>query len=80
VYPFQWQALWPLIGVSIARGQAEEALAYAEALLEPTQQLLPEELNAALQMMVRVKATDRVEAARPQINRIMDLAREMGYL
>jgi tetratricopeptide (TPR) repeat protein len=80
VYPFQWQALWPLIGVALARGREEEAFTYAEALLEPTQQQLPQELNTALEEAIRARAEDQAEAARPHLDRAIELAREMGYL
>ena len=59
VYPFQWQALWPLIAVALARGREDEAWAHAQALLEPTQQRLPDELNAALEAAVQAKRRTR---------------------
>lgn len=80
VYPFQWQALWPLIGVALARGQEDDAWTYVQALLEPTQQRLPDELNAALIAAAQAKAENQVGAARLHLDRAMELAREMGYL
>jgi hypothetical protein len=80
VYPFQWQALWPLISVALARGQGEEVYAYVRALLEPTQQRLPGELTTTLEAAVQAKAEDRAKVARRHLDRAMELAQEMGYL
>ncbi len=80
VYPFQWQALWPLIGVALAGGREDEAWAYAQALLEPMQQRLPDALNTALTAAVQANAEDQTGAARRQLDRAMALARELGYL
>ena len=47
-YPFSWQALWPLIGVAVARDRMADAVVYARQLWEPDQQVLPSELEALL--------------------------------
>jgi DNA-binding SARP family transcriptional activator len=80
VYPFQWQVLWPAIAVALARGRDEEAWAHAQALLEPTQQRLPEELNAVLEAAIQAFAEGQARVARPRLDRAMEMAREMGYL
>jgi tetratricopeptide (TPR) repeat protein len=80
VYPFQWQALWPLVAVALARGRKEEAWAYAKALLEPTQQRLPDALDAALVAAVQAKTQDQAEVADLHLDQALSLAREMGYL
>jgi len=80
VYPFQWQALWPLIAVALARGQEDEAWAYVQALLEPTQQRLPDALNTPLEAAVQAKAQGQAGDARAHLDRATELAREMGYL
>jgi DNA-binding SARP family transcriptional activator len=80
VYPFQWQALWPLVASALARGRDEEACAHAQALLEPKQQRLPDGLNAVLEAAVQAKAEEQAGAARRHLDRAMELAREMGYL
>ena len=80
VYPFQWQALWPLIGVALARGREDEAWAHARSLLEPAQQRLPDSLNAALEAALEAKAADRSPKARAQLDRSVAIARELGYL
>ena len=80
VYPFQWQALWPLIGVALAHGNDEEVWAYIQALLESKQQLLPDALNSLLEAGVQSKAKDDDVAYRNYLDRAIELAREMGYL
>jgi DNA-binding SARP family transcriptional activator/tetratricopeptide (TPR) repeat protein len=80
VYPFQWLALWPLITVVLARGREDEVWAYAQALLESTQQRLPDELNNALVAALQTKAEGRAGDARAHLDRALVLASEMGYL
>jgi hypothetical protein len=80
VYPFQWQALWPLAGAALAQGREEEAWAHVRALLDPKQQLLPEEMNAALEAALRAHAESRAAAAHRHLDQAVELAREMGYL
>jgi DNA-binding SARP family transcriptional activator len=80
VYPFKWQALWPLVAVSLVRGREDQAWAYARVLLEPTQQLLPDILNTSLEAALQAKEADQAEVAQSCLNQTMELAREMGYL
>jgi DNA-binding SARP family transcriptional activator len=80
VYPFQWQALWPLLAVARARGREDQAWAYARALFAPTQQHLPDELNAALEAAVQAQEDGQAAAARSHLDRTLALARELGYL
>jgi hypothetical protein len=80
VYPFHWQALWPLLAVALAQGDEDEAWTHARALLEPTQQLLPDGLNYALEAAVKAKREDGDRAARSHLERVLALATEFGYL
>lgn len=80
VYPFQWQALWPLIAAALARDHEDEAWTYVQALLEPTQQRLPDALHTSLEAAVQAKAQGEAAAARAHLDRAAELAREMGYL
>jgi hypothetical protein len=80
VYPFRWIGLWPLIAVALARDREDEALAHAKALLEPQQQRLPDELSGALEAAIRARAEDQAGLARSHLDRVMESAREMGYL
>jgi DNA-binding SARP family transcriptional activator len=80
VYPFQWQALWPLLAVALEQGWEEEAWACAQALLEPAQQRLPDVLEAALQAAVQAKVEGQAGAAHSHLDRALESARQMGYL
>jgi DNA-binding SARP family transcriptional activator len=80
VYPFRWLGLWPLLAATVARGRDEEVWTYVEALLEPTQQRLPEGVHRALESAVQAKAHDQPAAARRHLGQAMELARELGYL
>jgi tetratricopeptide (TPR) repeat protein len=80
VYPFQWQALWPLIAVTLAQGREDETWPYAQVLLELTQQHLPDGLSGILEAAVQAKAKDQASEARSHLDRAIELAQEMGYL
>lgn len=56
------------------------ATAHAQSLLEPTQQRLPDPLNAALAAALEAKAADQCPEARAQLDRAVAIAGEMGYL
>ncbi|MFB0537017.1 MAG: BTAD domain-containing putative transcriptional regulator [Anaerolineae bacterium] len=79
-YPFQWLALWPLIGVALVQDQISEAVDYARALLEPVQQRLPDPLTTILEDAIRAGEQGQPEMARTHLNRAIELAQEMGYL
>jgi DNA-binding SARP family transcriptional activator len=80
VYPFQWQALWSLVAVALARGCDEEAWAHVQALLERTQQRLPDSLNSVLEAALQARTEGQANAARHHLDRALELAQEMGYL
>ena len=80
VYPFQWMALWPLIGVELTLERQDEVWKYCKALLEPTQQRLPDELNQPLEAALQSKAAGDDSLARTYLDRATALARQLGYL
>ena len=80
VYPFQWQALWPLIGVATSYNQDEQVWKYIQLILDPQQQILPERLNTAQLAASMEKSMGKDAAASQHLARAIDLAREMGYL
>jgi len=77
---FQWSALWPLAAVAHARNQLSDGGQYARALLEPTQQCLPDELATVVQNAVCAWEDDISEAACAYLCQALDLAQELGYL
>jgi tetratricopeptide (TPR) repeat protein len=78
--PFQWTALLPLIDISMAQGQLSEALGHARRMLDDSQQRLPEELVAEVNRAVGAAESGKPEAAAGYLSRIVDLARQFGYL
>ena len=69
---FSWTARFPLLGVALARGDVDEALEHARAMLDESQQPLPDEIAAALSAAVEVGTTEHLERA-------LALARSSGY-
>jgi hypothetical protein len=69
---FEWCARFPLLGVALARGRLDDACAHARAMLDESQQPLPEELAAAV-------ATAAGSGAAGDLERALALAREGGY-
>src|SRR5262249_26786765 len=80
VYPFQWTALWPLIGVALAQEQLPDAMNYARALLTPVQQRLPDALTAAIEDALAAWDQGQAETAGTHLHRACALAQELGYL
>ncbi len=70
--PFQWTTRFPLLAVDVARAEPDGARDHARAMLDPTQQPLPEEIAAALQSGL----DDRDEA----FACALELARPGGYV
>ncbi|MFL5801098.1 MAG: ATP-binding protein, partial [Roseiflexaceae bacterium] len=79
-YPFQWVALWPLIGVALAQDQLSEAISYARALLTPVQQRLPDALMVVVEEAVQAWDRGQPETAHARLRRAIAVAQEMGYL
>jgi tetratricopeptide (TPR) repeat protein len=77
---FQWTALWPLIAVALTRDQVREAVGYARALIDPSQQRLPDVLTATLERAIQVWQDDRPAAAQELLRNAISLAQEMGDL
>jgi hypothetical protein len=80
VYPFQWQALWPLIAVAQAQNQEQKSFIYIRALLDSKQQLLPDKLNDELEHAIQAQSGGKPKIANFHLEQAQNLAREMGYL
>ena len=75
-----WVALWPLIGVEMARQQISDAIRHVETLLTPSQTAVPADLESAMRASINAwKGNDR-NAAKIQLEKAANLAREIGYL
>ena len=79
VYPFQWTALWPLISVANAKNQVSEVVEYARALLEPSQQRLPDALTAILEKVIKTWEGCETETVHTYINQAIELAQELSW-
>ena len=77
---FQWTALWPLVAVAFAQDRVSEACELAQALLEPSQQHLPDPLAETVEQAVATWQEHSPQAARPHIERAIRLAQKLGYL
>jgi tetratricopeptide (TPR) repeat protein len=80
VYAFHWTALFPLLAVAAEKGVLAEALDHAQALLHPQQQCLPEQLEAVLEAAIQAGQDGRAEAAREDLERAVQVAKETGFL
>ena len=80
VYPFQWQVLWPLLGVSLKQGQLDETIKYVRALLELTQQRLPDPFNDLLEKALPWFEAGDIAEGIACLNQAVEVAREVGYL
>ena len=79
-YPFLWVALWPLVGAAAAWGETEQAVGHARAMLQETQQPLPEPLRSDLETAIAAWDTGSVAIARKQLDHAMAIAIGLGFL
>ena len=79
-YPFQWAALWPLVGAALAEEKIDEAVDYARALLAASQQRLPDKLSATLEAAMQSWEEGQLDLARERLHRSLTVAEEMNYL
>jgi DNA-binding SARP family transcriptional activator/predicted negative regulator of RcsB-dependent stress response len=77
---FQWTALWPLAAVAFAWDRTSEAIKFVRALLEPTQQCLPDDLTAVVQNAVKAWEEDEQRVAHTYLALALESAQELGYL
>jgi tetratricopeptide (TPR) repeat protein len=74
-----WVYLFPLIAVRLAEGSIEEAVAAARRMLDPTQQLLPDDLTATLDAASEAWDRDDRAAAARHLKAALAIAREHHY-
>jgi tetratricopeptide (TPR) repeat protein len=79
-YAIQWTALWPLLAIALEGDRIPEALDHARAMLDPMQQRLPADLEAALEKACQMADAGQPEAIRVQLRRTVELAQGLGYL
>ncbi|HEX5938413.1 MAG TPA: hypothetical protein VFZ75_12130, partial [Actinomycetota bacterium] len=79
-YPFEWMALWPLLGVELRRGHTAEAVKCGRDMLDERQQPLPAELRANLEAAVEEWDDGRAEAALSALRSAVHLARRKAFV
>jgi hypothetical protein len=78
IYPYQWTALWPLIGVALSQDHISDAMNYARMLLFPTQESLPDQLTQMIEVALQAWDSSQTEIARSSLQEAIVLAEEMG--
>jgi tetratricopeptide (TPR) repeat protein len=79
---YRWVHLFPVIAVRLASGthaDAAEAIAAAREILDPEQQLLPDDLTAALESACAAWNRGDLAAARHCLSSALTLAHELHY-
>jgi eukaryotic-like serine/threonine-protein kinase len=78
-YSWFWICLWPLIAVRLKAGQVAEAIGAAAELLVPTQQRLPDHLEALVRSAVSAWEAEQCDDAASMLAEALDLACRIGY-
>jgi tetratricopeptide (TPR) repeat protein len=80
VHAFHWTARWPLLATALAQERVAEAVDHARAMLDPQQQQLPADMEAALEEALQAGEADNPGKARLHLQRAVKVAQETGYL
>jgi tetratricopeptide (TPR) repeat protein len=75
-YPLCWQALWPLIGVTLAQARPAAAIAFTRQLLDPAQQALPPAVEQPLAAALAAWNAGQPDAAHDLLSQALDLAQQ----
>ncbi len=75
-YPLCWQALWPLIGVTLAQDRLADAITHARQLLDPAQQALPPAVEQPLAAALAAWDAGQTDAAHDLLSQAFDLAQQ----
>lgn len=79
VFPFHWVAALPLMEATLQRGEIAEAISCAQAILEPSQQLLPGSASDALASACRCWARDDRDGAAASLALALRYLEPTGY-
>jgi hypothetical protein len=79
-YAFSWAAVWPLIGLTLARGQTARSVEHAAVLVDPALQPPPAELGVLIGEALREKARGSLDGAVARLKRAAGMAKPLGYL
>lgn len=79
-YPFQWLAYWLLLALNLEDAILPAALAATRAILDPSQQKLPDDVSGTLKMAVQASESGNIETIQAELQHAVKLARSYGYL
>jgi hypothetical protein len=79
-YPVDWMALWPMIALSLSRGDTGRAIDLARGLLDPTQEPLPPALRDLVSEAIGAAASGNVTKAAETMSRAVETAQQTGFL
>ena len=79
-FPFKWTALWPLTGAALARKEVARAVTYARRMLDPLQQMLPEEMSTAIEAAIQAWGQGQADVVQAQLQQAAATAADLGYL
>jgi DNA-binding SARP family transcriptional activator len=80
VSPLLWLALWPLVGLAVKQDRIAEAIKCAQAMLDPSQQRLSDDLTSLLSGAVAGWAAGDLPLVRRYLIAACSLAEKIGYL
>ena len=78
--PFQWTALFPLIATALRDSDTAQAARYAQSLLDPAMQVLPDALTEMLGQATNAWMQDQPDKARACLEQSVGLARQFHFL
>ncbi len=79
-YPFQWLAYWIVLAITLEHETWPDAIDAARAMLDPSQQKLPEDVSAVLEMAVQTWESGDTVTIQQRIKQAVKTAHDYGYL
>jgi hypothetical protein len=80
VVPFRWFALFPLLGVTLQEDDVQQAVQWAQHLITPPQQRLPDGLTTRLERGVAAWENAQPKVAGDLLCQAFQLAQELHYV
>lgn len=79
-YPFQWLANWLLLAIAVQQNRLPEAISATQALLDPNQQCLQDEVEKALLTAVQSWQKGNIDSTQKGLTLAVTLASNNRYL
>jgi class 3 adenylate cyclase len=77
---FEWTALFPLMAIAVSSRLPDQAIGYARALLDPTKQRLPDQLEDNLKKAICLWEENHPVTSLEQLKQTLDYAQHTRYL